>query len=424
MLATPTTVEENNKVILVGICHSERDRQNTINSLNELKRLADTAGYETIDIVFQNKNKIDNAYFLGKGFIESLKERFINEEIGLLIFDDELTPAQNSHLDKDFDLTVIDRTELILKIFYMHAKSMESRLQIRLAELIYQLPRLKQLFSGYDRITGSSHSAGSGASRGVGEKQIDLDRFKIRQEMASIRRKLHRIMQQKNTQAKSREESRKICLVGYTNAGKSTIFNKLTGSDVLVEDKLFATLDSTCRPIEDLKELDYVLTDTVGFIAKLPHDLVASFRATLKEAKEAKLLLHLVDVSDINYRNHIIEVNKVLKEIEADDIPILLVCNKIDQLEKETLFLLQQENKEAVFISAKTGLNTDTLIKEIEKQFVLKVDYHLTLPYSEQKLLAKLYTLGNVKTVEHLDNGMHVLVTLESNYESLIKDFI
>lgn len=424
MFAKPTESEVNKKVILAGICFSERERVKAMQSLQELKRLADTAGYETIDTVWQNKNKIDKAYFLGKGFIEDLKKRVEEEEIEMIIFDDELTPAQNSHLEKDFGLKVIDRTELILNIFYLHAKSMESRLQVRLAELTYQLPRLKQMFTGYDRITGSSHSAGAGASRGSGEKQIDLDRFKIRNEMASIRRKLSKIMQQKDTQSKNREESRKICLVGYTNAGKSTIFNRLTGSHVLVEDKLFATLDSTCRPIEMLKENGYVLSDTVGFIAKLPHELVASFRATLKEAKDAKLLIHMVDVSDTNFLHHIQEVNKVLKEIEANEIPILLVFNKIDQLEKEILFTLQQDHKEAVFISAKTGLNVETLLKEIEHKFVSKKDYFITIPYSEQKLLAKLYTVGTVKQVDHLEIGMKIIVNLENNLEDLIKEYL
>lgn len=424
MIAKDTFVEPNKRAILLGICFSNNDTQKVKTSLNELKRLADTAGFETVDILFQNRKSHDKAYFLGKGYIQSLAERMKEEDIAFLIFDDELSPSQHSHLEEDFNIQVVDRTELILNIFYLHAQTAEARMQIRLAELKYELPRLKQMWKDYDRISGSSHGGAGYASRGSGEKQTDLDRTKIRQEISQITEKLNKIMIQKKTQSKKRENINRICLVGYTNAGKSTLFNNLTESDVLVEDKLFATLDSTTRPLLRLREEDFVLADTVGFIAKLPHNLVASFRATLKEAKEANLLLHLIDVSDPDYKNQMSEVEKVLKDISVDNIPTLLVFNKIDQIEREQLLLLSNFYKEAVFISAKDDKNIETLLKHIETFFLQKKDYHLLIPYHEQKLIAQLYKLGSIKQLDHLEEGVKVLITLDVNHQKLIEKYI
>ncbi len=424
MLAKETYIERNNRVILVSIC--TRDKDVTINSLNELERLADTAGFVTVDKTYQNKAKHDSAYFLGKGFIQALKERMEEEDIGHLIFDDELTPSQHYHLEKDFEIKVIDRTELIINIFYQHAKTQESRLQIRLAELTYALPRLKQSRTDFDRIAGSSHGGGgaSGAMRGGGEKQIDLDKFKIRREMENIQKRLTKILQQKTTQSKNRENIRRICLVGYTNAGKSTLFNRLTNSSVLVEDKLFATLDSTCRPIKELKDKGFVLTDTVGFIAKLPHDLVASFQATLKEAKEADLLLHIIDIADKDFEHQIAEVNTVLKDIGADHIPTLIVFNKIDQIPHDKILNLTNRYKNAEYISARNNLNINTLLTTLEKQFIIKMDFLLLLPYSEQKLLAKLYELGEVKQINHSEKGMEIIVNMNIEKRPQIAKYI
>jgi GTP-binding protein HflX len=424
MLTKDTFEKINKRAILVGICLNNNETQKVKNSLAELKRLADTAEFETVDIVYQNRKSHDKAYFLGKGYIQALKERMKEEDIPFLIFDDELSPSQHSHLEKDFEIKVVDRTEMILNIFYMHAQTAEARLQIRLAELKYELPRLKQMWTDYDRI-GSSAFGGAGfASRGSGEKQTDLDRLKIRQEIYQINEKLNKIMIQKKTQSKRREMINRICLVGYTNAGKSTLFNNLTKSDVLVEDKLFATLDSTTRPLIRLQEENFVLADTVGFIAKLPHNLVASFRATLKEAKEANLLLLVVDASDPNFKDQIMEVNKVLKDIKIDDIPVLMVFNKIDQISPQELLLLSNFYKDAVFISAKDDKNVETLLKSIEKFFLQKKDYKLMLPYCEQKLLAQLYKIGIVKNIDHKENGISVLVHLDINYFNLISSFI
>ncbi len=419
-----TTIKENKKALLVSICLSNKETEKTILSLKELKRLADTAGYETIDSVFQNRKTHDRAYFLGKGYIQGLKDRMKAGDIEYLIFDEELSPSLHANIERDFEIRVLDRTEIILKIFYLHAKTGEARLQIRLAELKYELPRLKQNKIDFDRIAGSSAGGVGFASRGSGEKQIDLDRHKIRAEISQINEKLSKIMVQKKTQSKQRENTYRVCLVGYTNAGKSTLFNNLTESDVLVEDKLFATLDSTVRPFTRSKHDDFVIADTVGFIAKLPHTLVASFRATLKEAREANLLLHVVDVSDSDFERQMSEVNTVLKDIEVDQIPEFIVFNKIDCLSPDQLILLSHRYQNAICISAKNDLNIDCLIKKIEDFFILKIDYHLLIPYREQKLIARLHKTAVIKEMEHLENGVRMLVTLDSNFRSEIENYI
>lgn len=419
-----TQIKENKRALLVNICLNNNDIMNVQNSLVELKRLAETADFEPVDFVYQNRKSPDKAYYIGKGFAESLKERMKEEDIAYLIFDDELSPSQNTHLEKDFDLKVIDRTELILHIFSLHAKTGEARLQIRLAELKYQLPRLKQLWTDYDRISGSSHGGAGFASRGSGEKKTHLDKMKIRQEMHQINEKLSKIMIQKKTQSKQREKINKICLVGYTNAGKSTLFNNLTESDVYVEDKLFATLDSTTRPFVKSKHDHSVIADTVGFIAKLPHNLVASFRATLKEAKEANLLLHVVDASDPNFEMQINEVNKVLKEIEVVEIPTLLVFNKIDQLKPSEILTMSDKYRDGIFISAKNNLNIDQLVEYIEQSFIQIQEVLLSLPYKEQKLLARLHNIAEIHEIEHTDIAIKLRVSISSLIYDEVKQYI
>jgi len=418
-----TTIQENRRALLATVCLSNKDIELTNNSLNELERLVDTANYETVERSIQNRKSIDKRYYLGKGFIDSLKETMIEKNIEYLIFDDEITPSQHANIEKDFGIKVLDRTQIIMMIFTKHAQTSEARLQIRLAELKYRLPRLKQNSADFfDRISGGS--AGGVAARGAGEMQINLDRTAIRKEIAQISDKLDKILVQKQTQAKQREKLYRVCLVGYTNAGKSTLFNQLTESKALVEDKLFATLDSTVRPLSLSKYNNFVITDTVGFIAKLPHTLVASFRATLKEAQDADLLLHVVDASQTDFLNQMSEVNTVLNEIEADNVPVLLVFNKIDNLSPEERVILSNKHKNAVFVSAKTALNIENLVKKIEDFFVLEIDYQLLIPYKEQKLIAQLHDISEVKELEHLETGVRMLVKLDSNRKDLIERYI
>ncbi|HOE90460.1 MAG TPA: GTPase HflX [Candidatus Cloacimonadota bacterium] len=417
-----TTIKENTRAIIVGVCLSNRDAERINYSLQELHKLVETADYEVVSSMCQNRKSIDKRHYLGKGFVAEIKERMLADDIAYLIFDDEISPSQQANLEKDFDIKVLDRTQIIMKIFYKHAQSSEARLQIRLAELQYELPRLKQSSTAFDRISGGA--AGGMAAKGAGEMQINLDRTNIRKEITLINEKLEKILVQKNTQSKQRERINRVCLVGYTNAGKSTLFNRLTQSDVLVEDKLFATLDSTVRSLSLSKYENFVITDTVGFIAKLPHTLVASFRATLKEAQDADLLLHVVDASQPDFAKQMSEVNTVLNEIEADHVPVLLVFNKIDKLKPEERVILSNTNKKAVLVSAETGLNIENLVKQIEDFFILEIDYQLMIPYKEQKLIAQLHRIAEVKEIEHLENGVRMLIRLDSSYKDLVEKYV
>ncbi len=335
--------EINTRAILVTV-RLRRSQEDINDSLDELERLADTAGVEVVGRFVQNFDKPKAGTYIGPGFAEMIKEKLEELDANLVIFDNELTPSQGRNLSKNYEMDITDRTELILDIFHHHAKTNEARMQVKLAELQYQLPRLKSLWTHLDKIKGAA--AGSmGAGRGAGEKQVELDKRKIRNEIASIQSDLKKLNIQLDTQRKKRKLNHKlVCLVGYTNAGKSTLFNKLTDAGVLQQDMLFATLDSTSKSVEIGFGNEVILTDTVGFIANLPHQLVASFRATLKEVMDADLLLHVVDCSDKRYKQLINEVEKVLLEIKANEVPALLVFNKIDRLEQDAIDALREEH--------------------------------------------------------------------------------
>jgi GTP-binding protein HflX len=350
-----------------------------------------------------------------------------------LIFDDELSPSQIHHIEREYQLEIIDRTELILNIFYMHAKTTEARLEIRLAELYYEKPRLRNNTSGLDRIGGSAGGASGLASRGSGETKLELDRRSIEIEIQNIKDDLKKIEAQKETQAKLRANVKKICLVGYTNAGKSTLFNALTGADVYVQDQLFATLTSTSRQLDLFPGCEAVLSDTVGFIAKLPHQLVASFTATLKEVKDADLLLHIIDISDNDYKIYIDEVNKVLNEIGVGDTPVILVYNKTDRYIKEhgnmdcfgskARNVLAMTNTEIV-ISALQKTNIESLLDAIRNHLFAIKEYKLLLPYSEQKLVALLHEKGIVIEKEFTEQGIRMFVRVSQEHQPLFEKFI
>ncbi|MCD4819003.1 MAG: GTPase HflX [Candidatus Cloacimonetes bacterium] len=405
------------KAILLSACLQKDSYEQKLKSLDELERLADTAGIEVVGKFIQNRKGLNRTFYLGKGFLKEIVEN--NEDFDLLIFDNELLPSQGRNISKEFKVETIDRTEVILDIFHKHAQTYEAKLQIKLAELKYQLPRLKKLWSHLDRERGSSNSAGGGASRGMGEKQIEVDKRKIRFEIYKIGNLINKIVKQKDTQSKQREKIKRICLIGYTNAGKSTLFNYLTDADVLVEDKLFATLDSTVRSFNFEKGKEVVLSDTVGFIANLPHNLVASFQATLTEVKEADLLLQVVDISDDSYEKQIKDVNIVLKEIKAENITQLIVFNKIDQAELniEIIDKLKTFYPRSVFISAKSGVGIDKMIEDMDEIVNISKHYRFFIPHSDQKAVNFFYKIGNVISKEFDENGIKLHV--EMNKEDL-----
>ncbi len=336
------------KAILVGTVLDRDSVFEEEESLKELARLADTAGASVIDLIVQRRARPDATYFIGKGKVEELALAVADSRADLVIFDHSLTPSQASNIQARLDCRVVDRAELIMDIFARHARSAESKIQVELAQLQYRFSRL--VGAGLEM---TDPGAGIG-TRGPGEKQLELDRRKIRHRIARLKQELKKIEQQRKTQRKSRAGVFKISLVGYTNAGKSTLMNLLSKAGVKVEDRLFATLDATTRAVVLASGEKFLLTDTVGFIRRLPHQLVASFKATLEEVNQADLVLQVVDSSHPLYLKEITAVEEVLKEIKADR-PELLVFNKTDLLDPDTLDGLRRNYPGAAFISAMIG---------------------------------------------------------------------
>lgn len=392
-------------------------------TLNELQRLADTAGIEVLGSYTQKRNFPERSTFFGKGFLSELGQKMSQAKAELLIVNEELSPVQGRNIEKEFSIKVIDRTEVILSIFHDHARTKEAKLQVGLAELQYQLPRLKRLWGHFDKERGGSRSTGGSASRGMGEKQIEIDKRLIRMNIHKNNRAIQRITHQKETQRKLRDKSRKICLVGYTNAGKSTIFNRLTQAGVLVEDRLFATLDSTSRQLKLSTGNPVVISDTVGFISKLPHHLVASFKATLMEVKDADLLLHIVDVSDDRFGYYIEEVNSVLSQIEADHIQQIVVFNKTDCLDDQLLSLLVRRYPEAAFISAVENINIDTLLAKVEALLMGNKKMKLRLPYDKTALVSKLHMIAVILSEEYLEDGIYMEIELGKDDMYLVEEY-
>ena len=318
-------------------------------TLAELRLLAETAGAKVRGEVVQRRGPVRASTFLSKGKIEEIQERAAEENAGLLLLDDDLSPAQNRNLEKELKMRVVDRSGLILDIFAKRARTREARLQVELAQLEYLLPRLTRMWEHLGRLGGGI------GTRGPGETQLEVDRRRIRERIARLKRDLEGVVRERRVQRKGRKDCYKVSLVGYTNAGKSTLFNALAHAKVYVENQLFATLDPTTRVIATEGRLRVLLTDTVGFIRKLPPHLVASFRATLEEVTEADLLLHVVDSTERDPDAHIEAVNTVLEELGALQRPRLLVFNKIDALGDEIALLgLRAQHPGAAFVSAST----------------------------------------------------------------------
>src|SRR3989339_1727961 len=348
------------RCIIVGVSTRTSSREETEEYLNELALLADTAGADVIARVTQDRDRIDSATFIGKGKVEEIHTAVTEQRIQLVIFDDDLSPVQVRNLEKSLEVKVLDRSGLILDIFASRAKSNESKTQVELAQLQYLLPRLTRQW------THLSKQYGGIGTKGPGETQIETDRRMIRTRISHLKEKLERISQQRFTQRKGRSRHTRGALVGYTNAGKSTLLNLLSGSEVFVEDRLFATLDPTTRIVPLGPSTQILMTDTVGFIRKLPHHLVASFKSTLEEVTEADFLLHVVDVSSKTFVEQISVVRETLEDIGAADRLTVMVFNKIDLLTERTILQsLPNEYARCVFISAARGINILGLKEEV-----------------------------------------------------------
>jgi GTP-binding protein HflX len=351
------------KAILVGIDIPAFQNIPLEESMAELTRLADTAGAEVVGQLTQNRPKPDQRYFIGSGKLEELKQLVELKAANLIIFDSDISASQERNLEEQLGVKVINRTELILDIFAQHAKSREGKLQVALAQNSFLLTRL----SGYGVLM--SRLGGGIGTRGPGETKLEYDRRHLRQKISESKREIEKIRQERFLRREKRRASHLplISLVGYTNAGKSTLLNYLTGADAHTEDKLFATLDTTTRRLDLSPQKTVLLTDTVGFIQKLPHHLIAAFRATLEEVTEAELLLHVVDLSHPCYEDQIAAVYNVLEELNSITRPIITVFNKIDKVAHLQTKKILEKYKPAVAISAISGEGTGKLIKAIFK---------------------------------------------------------
>jgi GTP-binding protein HflX len=389
------------RCVIVGVSTRSVGREETEEYLDELALLADTAGAEVIARMSQDRDRIDAATFIGKGKVEEIHKLVLEQGIQLVIFDDDLNAVQVRNLERILECKVLDRSGLILDIFASRAKSNEAKTQVELAQLQYFLPRLTRQW------THLSKQFGGIGTKGPGETQIETDRRMIRSRISHLKEKLDRIAQQRVTQRKGRLHHTRAALVGYTNAGKSTLLNLLSGSEVFVEDRLFATLDPTTRVVPLSASNEILMTDTVGFIRKLPHHLVASFKSTLEEITEADLLLHVVDVSSKTFEEQIKVVNDTLGELGADERPTLMVFNKIDVLVDRTILqALTSEYPNRVFISAARGINIlglkDEVLRLLETEFVEEL---FRIPQDQQKLISQLHSAGEVldRTYEEND---------------------
>lgn len=412
------------RAILIGVKLRDNLMHETEESLQELRQLAETASIEVVCETIQSRNAPNPTYFIGEGKVEELKPLVEELEADAIIFDEELSPAQTRNLERVLDLVAIDRTGLILQVFAQRALTKEARLQVSLAHLEYALPRLTRMWTHLSRL--ATGGGGGGPIRGPGETQLEMDRRWIRRNIGRVRKALQAVEKRRQTQRKNRSEKVKVSLVGYTNAGKSTLFNRLTGESVLAEDKLFATLDSTTRKVDLPQKQQILLSDTVGFIKKLPHQLVAAFKATLEEVVEADLLLHVVDVSHPEAEAQITAVNEVLDDLEATDIPMFMIFNKIDNLQTEDdLQILRSQYPDAHLISAHRGDGVAPLMEALSNRFAeLGTDLSLTIPYTDGKALDLLYKHGTVLNAEYAADAIHVKARMPNRYLKSVSEFL
>jgi GTP-binding protein HflX len=409
-----SAIVETERALLVGL--ERQGKWRITDSLKELAQLAETAGAEVLGMTWQKRDRPDSALFIGRGKVQEISLLRQEKNTNLIIFDDELSPAQQRNLEKALGIKVLDRTALILDIFAQRARSHEGKLQVELAQLRYNLPRL-----GGQGLVLSRLGGGIG-TRGPGETKLEVDRRRIRERVNDITRQIEYIKKQRNLHRKRRETTRipTIALVGYTNAGKSTLLNLLTASEVLAEDKLFATLDPTTRNITLANGQQALITDTVGFIQKLPHQLIAAFRATLEEVVQADILLHVVDVSHPQYQEQSHAVFQVLHELNVDIKQLITIFNKVDKIENPNSVSALLKTENSVMISALHGHGIEGLLLLIENTIKQKtIEMHLLIPYDESNVIAKLYDISNVHSTEYREDGIYVSISLspdQTNY--------
>ena len=419
--------ENISRVLLVGV--NVDDNPDFETSMEELESLAEACEMEVAAKIEQNLSSLNPAYYIGSGKVKEVQETVEQMDLDYVIFDETLSPSQLKNLQKEVGVPIMDRTNLILEIFSRRAKTREARLQVESANLQYMLPRLVGMREALGRQAGAS---GSMSNKGTGEKQIELDRRKIEKRISELRRELEAIEHDRNTQRKRRNDSSlpQVALVGYTNAGKSTLMNKMVetyvGKEekmVVARDMLFATLDTTVRKINQNDRKDFLLSDTVGFISKLPHGLVKAFRSTLDEVRYADLLLQIVDASDEHYREHIQVTEETLRELGAEKIPCIYVMNKADLImEKEELPRIDG-NK--IFMSARDGIGLQELLQMIKKRvFSGNREGIFLIPYEKGEIVSYLNSNATVSSQEYLAEGVKLFVDCRESDYSKYREYL
>ncbi len=410
------------RALLVGACFDKREAPEARDLLNELRELVETLHIGIAATECVHVREINPRYLVGKGKAQELIDQARLLECDCIIFDNELSPAQQRAWEKDSNLCVIDRHEVILDIFAMRARTNEARLQVELARLEYSLPRLTRMWSHLDRQGGSGGGAGGGAARGEGESQLEIDRRLAAARVDKVKAELEEVRRNRENMRKERTRTAVPhgAIVGYTNAGKSSLLKHLTGADVLVEDKLFATLDTTTRRLDLPDGQHLLLTDTVGFVRRLPHDLVQSFRATLEEALQADFLIHVVDASDARAIEFYKTTSSVLAELGAGDKRVIVVLNKIDRIEDRSLLdQLITRFPDAVPVSVLTGEGMDALMARVHTLLldrVVRLD--VVLPMQRMDLVNLAHTEGKVLLEEYKEHGIEMQCVMPKRWES------
>jgi GTP-binding protein HflX len=414
--------KQTERALLIGLEQDGVSKWDLRDSMEELRELASSAGAEVVDTVTQKLPKPTAPFYIGKGKAEAIKESVQSQGVTSVIFNDELSPAQGRNLENLLSRKVLDRTQLILDIFAQRARSREGRLQIELAQLQYLLPRLTRMWHHLSRQTGGI------GTRGPGETQLEVDRRRVQDRIARLERELEGVRKVRNVQRQGRKRHQwpVAAVVGYTNAGKSTLLNLMTGADVLAVDKLFATLDPTTRSFTLPNKQRVLLTDTVGFLRNLPHTLIESFKATLEEVSEADLLIHVVDLSHPRVDEQMAAVDKVIKELDAFGKQTLIVFNKIDLLENPDLASTYcRRFPGSVAISAKMEQGIDQFVDALQSALsAWRLRSHFRIPLSESNLIAELYRVGHVLELRYDNEYAVITAHVPPHLEQKLTGFI
>ena len=415
------------KVVLIGIW-GENSLTDAENSLRELAALAETAGAQVLDGLLQRRHHPDPATFLGKGKAQELRALVQSLGADTVVADTELAPSQRRALEDVVKVKVIDRTAIILEIFAQHAKSREGKAQVELAQLEYLLPRLRGWGESMSRQAGGRAAGGEGiGSRGPGETKIELDRRRINIRMAKLRKQIAGMKPARETKRANRRRTQipSVAIAGYTNAGKSSLLNRLTSAGVLVQNALFATLDPTVRQSKTPDGREYTLTDTVGFVRNLPHQLVEAFRSTLEEISDADLVLHVVDASHPDPGSQIETVRKVMSEVGATNLPELIVFNKVDLVDQATLVALRGLQPSAVFVSSRTGEGLDQLNQAIADKLPRpNVFVRVLIPYNRGELVSRMHLNSEIQKLEYREDGTYLEAQVREDLAADLKPYL